>query len=122
MGNMFDFSDLIEEYSLAIQIILPADPTDKGHYDEDTGEWVPPTPAEPINTNAVVIPFSSNEIYQSGGRLSSADRQLVISMDIPIKSIVVSEGHKYSVEQELPYSAYAGFNVYELKWVSAFEQ
>lgn len=122
MGNMFDFSDLIEEYSLAIQIILPENPDDKGHYDENTGEWVPPTPAEPINTKAVVIPFSSNELYQSGGRLSSADRQLIISMDIPIKSTVIAEGHKYSVEQELPYSAYAGFNVYELKWVSAFEQ
>ncbi|KZM54913.1 hypothetical protein A3Q35_13215 [Aeribacillus pallidus] len=122
MGNMFDFSDLIEEYSLPIQIILPADPTDKGHYDEDTGEWVQPNPSEPIDTKGVVIPFSSNELYQSGGRLSSADRQLITTMDIPIKSIVVSDGHKYSVERELPYKAYAGFNLYELKWVSAFEQ
>ncbi|MEK3645825.1 hypothetical protein [Aeribacillus sp. FSL M8-0235] len=122
MGNMFDFSDLIEEYSLPIQIILPANPDDKGHYDENTGEWVSPTAAEPISTNAVVIPFSSNEIYQSGGRLSSADRQLITTMDIPIKSIVVSDGHKYSVERELPYKAYAGFNLYELKWVSAFDQ
>lgn len=117
---MFDFSDLIAEYSLPIQIIRPAS-GEKGYFDDQRGAWVPPKSADPIETNAVVIPFSSDEIYQSGGRITSADRQLIITDIIPIKSTIISDGHKYSVEQELPYIAYAGFNVYELKWVSALD-
>ncbi|MED4933996.1 hypothetical protein [Heyndrickxia coagulans] len=118
--SLFDFSGLITEYGLPVQIIFPAET--KGHYDEQTGEWVPPKPADPIDTTAVVIPYSSNQIYQSGGRITATDRQLIIQRDIPIKSTVVCDGHKYSVEQELPYKSYAGFNQYDLKWVSAFEQ
>lgn len=119
MGNMFDFSDLLDEFSWPIQIILPASGS-IGHYDDNTGEWVSPDAAAPIDTNGAVIPYSSNEIYKSSGRLTEYDRQLLINMDIPPKSIVISEGQKYSVEQKIPYEAYAGFNQYELKWVNAF--
>ncbi len=118
---MFDFSDLIAEYGLPIQILKP-NKDSKGHYSTQTGEWVSADPDSPSETTAVIIPFPSNEIYQSGGRITSADRQLIINDDVPIKSTVISDGHKYSVEQELPYKSYAGFNQYELKWVSAFEQ
>lgn len=119
MGNMFDFSDLLDEFSLPIQVIMPNSGV-QGTYSSSTGEWVPPDSPDPINTAGAVIPYSSNEIYQSGGRLTKSDRQLLINMDIPLKSIVISSGQKYSVEQVIPYMDYAGFNQYELKWVSAF--
>lgn len=119
MENMFDFSGLIAEFSFPIQVIMPNDGA-KGTYSTTSGEWIPPEPSEPINTDGAVIPFSSNEIYQSGGRLTKYDRQLIINLDIPPKSIVISEGQKYSVEQKIPYGAYANFDQYELKWVSAF--
>lgn len=119
MESMFDFSDLIADFSLPIKVILSASGS-TGHYDDKTGEWVPPDPADPIDTSGAVIPYSANEIYQSGGRLTKSDRQLIINMDLPMKSIVICSGQKYSVEQVIPYSEYAAFNQYELKWVSAF--
>lgn len=116
---LFDFSDLLSEYSLPIEVI-PPDSGEKGQYDDDTGEWVPPKQDKPIKTEGALIPYSVNQIYQSGGRLTEFDRQLLINMDIPPKSLVIYKNQKYSVENEVPYSDYADFNQFELKWVSSF--
>lgn len=121
MNTPFDFNDLVAEFSVPVQIILPLAGSST-QYSEETGKWIPPTSDDPIDTEGAVIPYSSNQLYKSGGRLSEEDRQLVINMDLPTKSIVISGGHKYSVEQEIPYKEYCGFNQYDLKWVSAFEQ
>lgn len=118
MGSMFDFSELIAEYSSPIQIITSKE--EKGHYDDNTGEWVLPNQVEQIGTEGVLIPYSERQIYQSGGRLTVYDRQLIINRDIPSKSIVVHNNQKYSVENKIPYSDYANFDQYELKWVNAF--
>jgi hypothetical protein len=117
---MFDFSDLLAEYSFPIQVIMPETGA-KGTYSKQTGEWEASPTADPIDTTGAVIPYSSNEVYQSGGRLTKFDTQLLIDLYIPPKSIIIYNNQKYSVEQVIPYDDYAGFNQYELKWVSAFD-
>lgn len=118
---MFDFSDLIDEYSVPITIYKPQDGSSQG-WNPNTGDPLPTPQAAPISTKGAVVPLSANQIYQSGGRLTQLDRQLIIDYgNIPPKSIVVYNGQKYSVEQVIPYTDYADFNQYELKWVSAFD-
>ncbi|MFT8928526.1 MAG: hypothetical protein ABF969_04235 [Sporolactobacillus sp.] len=115
---MFDFSDMLAEYSLPLTMLQPEMP---GHHDEN-GEWVPGSDPVEVPITGALIPFSQNEIYQSGGRLTQSDRQLLIDRaDIPMKTMIVHDGQKYSVEGKTPYSDYADFDQYELKWVSAFD-
>lgn len=118
---MIDFSDLIDEYSVPITIYKPQSGSSQG-WDPNTGDPVSSTYDPPIDTSGAVIPLTSNQIYQSGGRLTDFDRRLIIDdPDIPPKSLVIYGGQKYSVEQVIPYSIYADFNQYQLKWVSAFD-
>lgn len=114
---VFDFSDMLAEYSLPLTMLQPGTP---GYYD-DNGQWVPGSDYVEVPITGALIPFSQNEIYQSGGRLTQSDRQLLIdNSDIPMKTEIVHGGQKYSVEGKTPYSDYADFDQYELKWVSAF--
>ena len=121
---MFEFSDMLQEYETDIQIIVSrTDTSNNSGYDEDTGEWngnKTPTDSEPIDTRGIMLPYSANEIYQSGGRLTQQSRQLIINMDIPSKAEVVHNNQKYSVESKTGYEGFADFSQYELKWVSAF--
>ena len=123
VAEMFDFKDMLQDYETDIQIIIQAtDTTVNGGYDEESGEWKVggPTEPEPIDTRGVMLPYSANEIYQSGGRLTQQSRLLIINMDIPSKAIVVHDSQKYSVENKTGYEGFAKFSQYELKWVSAF--
>lgn len=124
MAEMSEFQDMLQDYETDIQIIIQATDTSvNGGYDEETGEWKgSKTPAnpEPIDTRGALLPYSANEIYQSGGRLTQQSRQLIINMDIPRKAIVVHDNQKYSVENKTGYEGFADFSQYELKWVSAF--
>lgn len=124
MASMFEFGDMLQEYETDIQLIIKsADTNNNGGYDEETGEWngnKTPADLEPINTRGVMLPYSTNEIYQSGGRLTQQSRQLIINMDIPSKAEVVHANQKYSVESKTGYEGFADFAQYELKWVSAF--
>lgn len=116
----FDFSDMLPAYSVSITI-YKAQVGTQG-WDPNTGDPIKPTASQPIDTTGAVIPLSSNQIYQSGGRLTDSDRQLIIDdPDIPPKSLIVCGGQKYSVEQMIPYHLFADFTQYELKWVSAFD-
>ncbi len=124
MAPMFEFSDMLQEYETDIQInVSRTDTSNNSGYDEDTGEWngnKTPTDSEPIDTRGIMLPYSANEIYQSGGRLTQQSRQLIINMDIPSKAEVVHDNQKYSVESKTGYEGFADFSQYELKWVSAF--
>lgn len=121
---MFEFVDMLQEYETDIQIIIkPTDTSNNGGYDEETGEWngnKPSMDSKPIEARGVMLPYSANEIYQSGGRLTQQSRQLIINMDIPSKAEVVQGNQKYSVESKTGYEGFADFSQYELKWVSAF--
>lgn len=125
MAEMVEFQDMLQDYETDIQIIIQATDTSvNGGYDEETGEWKgskTPTNPEPIETRGVMLPYSANEIYQSGGRLTQQSRQLIINMDIPSKAVVVHDNQKYSIENKTGYEKFADFSQYELKWVSAFD-
>lgn len=118
---MFQFQDMLQDYESEITILTNTPGTNGGH-DEETGEPIKGTPGttERIETRAVVLPYSANQIYQSGGRLTQTHRQLITGMDIPAKAFIEHAGLKYSVENRTGYEDHADFIVYELKWVNAF--
>ncbi|WP_150284351.1 hypothetical protein [Rummeliibacillus sp. TYF-LIM-RU47] len=124
MAPLFEFGDMLQDYETDIQIITTEnDKSNNGGYDEETGEWKgnkTPINPKPIEARGVMLPYSANEIYQSGGRLTQQSRQLIINMDIPSKAEVVHDNQKYSVESKTGYEGFADFSQYELKWVSAF--
>ncbi|MFB8733891.1 hypothetical protein ACEQPO_08035 [Bacillus sp. SL00103] len=88
-----------------------------GDYD-DLGRW---QDGESITTKrGALVVLPSQLIYQSGGRLTTFDRQLYInkSVEIPLKSKVIYKGSRYHVESMNPFEDYADFNSYILKAVS----
>lgn len=121
MVQMFEFHDMLADYETDLQIMVVIHGT-SGGYDEESGEAIKPTPDKtvPLDVRGVLLPYSSNEIYQSGGRLTQMHRQLIINRDIIPKTEIVHKGQKYSVENRTGYEDFADFSQYELKWVSAF--
>ncbi|GKV70279.1 hypothetical protein NCCP2716_27770 [Sporosarcina sp. NCCP-2716] len=118
---MFQFQDMLQDYESDIAILTSL-PGTNGGYDDETGEPIKGTPATTSRTEAraVVLPYSANQIYQSGGRLTQTHRQLITDLVLPTKAIIEHAGLKYSVENKTGYEEHADFSVYELKWVSAF--
>lgn len=118
---MFEFQDMLQDYESDIAI-LTVKPGINGGYDDETGEPIKGTPETTVRSEerGVVLPYSANQLYQSGGRLTQTHRQLITGLDIPAKAIIEHAGLKYSVENRTGYEDHADFIVYELKWVNAF--
>lgn len=119
MAQLYNFSDLIEEYSVECELIRE---TGRGSY--VGGNWVPQA-ALPAETAAgAVIPMTDRKIYQSGGMYTQNDREFITQKDIPLEpaAYIIFQGMKYHVESETDYNVYAGFHVYNLKWVGVFDR
>ena len=74
-----------------------------------------------------IISFSQNKIYQSGGYLTSQDRNLYIK--VPLKgamegSVVIFNNNTYSIEEdtESGNERFTGVYSYVLKWVSSLDK
>lgn len=118
MPEIFQFKRLIQKYSVPFTLEIETAGTRN-----DIGEWVNGVPVTSTQRGAI-IPLTKQEIYQAGGRLTSADRTLIIDKKvvIPLKSKVFYGGTTYHVEAIVPYGDYGDFNTYTLKSVSAFNE
>lgn len=118
MPDIYRFKRLIEKYS--VPFTLEVETTGSRN---EIGEWVDGVPLITTQRGAI-IPLTKSEIYQAGGRLTSADRTLIIDKKviIPLKSKVLYSGMTYHVEAMIPYGDYGDFNTYTLKSVSAFNE
>jgi len=118
---LFEFADMLADYESDIQV-LTVQKGVNGSWDPKTGEPIKGTPETTviIPGRGAVLPYSDSQIYQSGGRLTQSNRQLITGMDIPDKAIVVHKEKKYSAEAQTGYEEHADFKLYNLKWVSAF--
>ncbi|GGC98043.1 hypothetical protein [Enterococcus wangshanyuanii] len=108
------FASLVAAFAVDFTLILPTG--NKGKYIK--GEWVPDN-QEPVATKGAIIPYDDRTIYQSGGTLTTSDRQLAYVGDIPLGSHIIDAGKEYKVESEEPFREhYADTNLYRLKAVS----
>lgn len=89
---------------------------------DDLGKKIQPDPLPPVAAEGALIPLPQRVIYQSGGRLTEADRMLYsLDFNIPLKSKIMHGDFVYHVESKTPFDAYADFATYTLKAVSAFD-
>lgn len=113
--NLYYFKRLIEKYSNTFTVQKVSD----GYYDDETGEYVPGT-SQPLELRGMIAPMKANQIYNSGGRLTEADRVLYVFEPMEAKTKIQYKGMTYSVEAAEDFSDFADFHYYLLKAVSAF--
>lgn len=119
--KFFNFKPLIEQYTVNFLLEYPQDTGKPKEYD-DLGKPIAAPPSEPIAAKGALIPLPQRLIYESGGRLAEADRQLYsLDHNIPLKSRITYNGLKYYVESKTPYEDFADFSTYTLKGVDAFD-
>ena len=106
MGIIYDFTRLLEKYSVSCELIREG-----GGGSYVGGNWLPEPAAPPEMVKGAVIPMKDQKVYQSGGTYTQGDREFITLARI-----------KYHVESENDYSIYAGFHDYNLKRVGAFER
>lgn len=115
---MFDFTDLIEKYSVPYTLIIPGENGGfvDGYYQEAT--------ATRREMEGAIVPYKESRIYQSGGSLTSEDRELYSSEKLEFdKNLYVEHsGKTYKVDTEADYGDYADVYVYGLKRVSVHDR
>ena len=108
------FANLVAAFGVEFKLVLPENEK-KGKYVH--GEWQR-ADQEPTIASGALIPYDDRTIYQSGGTLTTSDRQLAFVGDIPLGSIVIDGDREFKVEGEEPYrDHYADTNLYRLKAV-----
>lgn len=115
MTKLYRFKRLVEKYSVSCQHIAKQ----PGYYDAD-GIWHEPQDV-PRDTKAAIIPIPEQTLYETGGRYTSMDRQIISLEAYPMHSHIVYKGNKYRIEEETDYTEYADFHQYLAKWVSVVD-
>ncbi|ATN94270.1 hypothetical protein [Lysinibacillus phage vB_LspM-01] len=126
-NKLYNFSSLIDKYSVPIRYELPIEGsrTDNTEYD-DLGNLInPPAPITGTGMASVTRP-SDKEIYQSGGRITVANRILRVKDSsgipyLPPKTKIFKDGQTYFVEGNVLHSDYADFKRYNLTEVDVFD-
>lgn len=114
---MYDFNRLIEKYSTSFLFKGASG----GRYE---GGIFVPSDVEPTQMTGAIVPIKAQKIYQSGGTLTSKDKQLFSSAQLAGSldgAKIIYKGNSFSIEQDTEYSDYSDIYVYLLKWVSAFD-
>lgn len=125
-NKLYNFSRLIDKYSVPITYELPVEGsrTDRLEYDDLGNQINPVTPLTGGGMAAVTRP-SDKEIYQSGGRITTANRILRVRDNsgipyLPPKTKIFKDGKTYFIEGNVDHSDYADFKRYLLTEVEVF--
>lgn len=112
---LYNFDRLIDKYSVDFTLVTASEGSYiDGHYVAGN------TTAELVR--GAIVPISDNKIYQSGGTLTTKDRQLYMRTPIeaPLKTTKVRyKNDEYNIEQSTDFGDYANAYIYLLKWVSS---
>ena len=111
--KLYNFKRLVRKYSVTFELITH----EAGTYKD--GRYVETESVTASKTGAIV-PLSQRKIYQSGGTLSTTDRQLYMLERItePLNNATVKyKGKTYKIEEDTDYTDYSDVSVYVLKWV-----
>jgi hypothetical protein len=121
---MFDFSDMIQEFGIPLEIKMKSG-NDDGHY--EAGEWVPSRDTETVKqVNEPLIPPGTNfnqaavNTQESGGQVSLYDMFWYSEQsNMPMNTIVkeLSTGREYKVASASDYTGYSSITIYGLKAV-----
>ncbi|MCY1690734.1 hypothetical protein OVA29_08700 [Exiguobacterium sp. SL14] len=105
----YAFKRLINKYSMN----LPYTWTVDGQRDPETGEWLEGT-VQTRTIQAAIFPVDKAVVYESGGRLTSANRLLYSLQPLDARGTVFHEGTNWRIEQMGDYTDFADFHRYTL--------
>lgn len=113
MPKLYNFNRLIEKYSVDFTLVTFSEGGYVGN------EYVK---GEEVQTpcRGAIAPMPNSKIYQSGGTLTTKDRQLFMRtpFEKPLTNAkVLFKGNTYNIEQSTDYGDYADAYIYNLKWV-----
>lgn len=113
MDKLYNFRRLVDKYSTNIIVKTSG----AGHY--EAGHYVPGEVGEK-SVRGTIMPYSTIKVYQSGGNIKTADRQLYLlePFDLKLDDVKVEyKGKSYKVEEESDYTNYSDVYVYKLVYV-----
>lgn len=117
---MFNFQNLIEQYSSDISIIRQGE----GYYDYNQGGiWVPGA-EQRIEIRGAVIPLSTRELneqlqYGEGGAYTRGDRKVYTHESLELGEIVEHKELRYKVAEKVDYADLAnGLSFYMVRRVT----
>lgn len=110
---IYNFECLINKYSVQGAFLTAKT---EGHWDDD-GMWQEGSD-ESMPLQCAIVPMSTKDVYASGGRYTTADRQLYTQQQLKTKQTIEYRGITYTVMEETDYTAYGDFFVYVIRAVS----
>lgn len=117
---MFDFQNIIEQYSSDIFIICEAE----GYYDYGNGGIWMPGEREEIKIRGAVLPLSNRELneqlqYGEGGGYTRSDRKIYTHTSLEVGELVEHKGLRYKVAEKIDYADLAsGLSFYIVRRVT----
>lgn len=109
--KLYNFNRLVQKYSNPFTLTVHGKGT---HVD---GRYQKGEPTTYEKTGAI-LPLSQRKIYQSGGTLTTADRQLYTLERIEESlegSVVTYKGKRYAIEEDTDYTDFSDVSVYVLR-------
>lgn len=110
---IYNFERLISKYSVQDAFLTAKT---EGYWDDD-GMWQEGSD-ESIPLQCAIIPMATKDVYASGGRYTTADRQLYTQQQLKTKQTIEYKKITYTVMEETDYTAYGDFFVYVIRAVS----
>lgn len=107
METFFHFGRLVKKYERPTPYGIETD----GYRDPNTGRWVPGVTETSVRMVAV-LPVDSQTIYQSGGRITSAERLLYTRSPLDVRGHINYEGARWTIERFGDYTEYGDFYRY----------
>ncbi len=105
----YTFERLIKKYSVNV----PYTRMTEGQRDPETGEWVEGS-SQTETLSVAIFPVDKNTIYESGGRITSADRLVYSLRALDVRGIFFHEGANWRIESMGDYTTFADFHRYRL--------
>ncbi|MFJ8245180.1 hypothetical protein [Peribacillus asahii] len=112
MDNTFEFSDLLEEYSVPFVAYEKRD----GDW-ADNGDWVPTGKLVPIHLKGAIFPLTKDDLqYAENGTYSVKDRKIYTTHVLEVGQRLQYKNITYTIQGMEDYSDYMDINVYYARW------
>ena len=112
MDNMFEFSDLLEEYS-----VLFITYEKREGYWKDNGDWVPTGKPVPVQLKGAIFPLTKDDLqYAENGMYSVKDRKIYTTHVLEVGQRLLYNNITYTIQGMEDYGDYMDINIYYARW------
>lgn len=101
---LYNFAGLIQKYEVSVPYTIEA----AGYRDPATGRWVDGIQSTTDRLMAV-LPADKQAVYESGGRITSANRIIYSRSALDVRGSIFFEGARWTIETYGDYTTYGDF-------------